>query len=274
MDGKFKRCEASVIMKILCIGDVVGGPGRRLFKAIVPGLRREASLDVVVVNAENAAGGKGITAEIARELFDAGADVITLGDHVWDQKDTPALVAQERRIVRPANLPAGCPGRGWTTVSTQLGEVTVVSLIGRTFMSPADCPFAAVDALLAGPLPRDGIVLCDFHAEATSEKICMGWHLDGRISALFGTHTHVQTSDAKVLPKGTGYITDLGMTGPVESVIGREIEPVMKKFRTGMPSFFTVAAGPAVMEGCLFDIDRATRRTKSAMAVRHAEETK
>ena len=261
-------------MKILMVGDIVGGPGRMAMARVATRYKAEGRADVVVANAENSAAGRGITSTLAEELFAGGADALTMGDHVWDQKDTPALVAQERRIVRPANLPAGCPGRGWTTVSTQLGEVTVVSLIGRTFMSPADCPFAAVDALLAGPLPRDGIVLCDFHAEATSEKICMGWHLDGRISALFGTHTHVQTSDAKVLPKGTGYITDLGMTGPVESVIGREIEPVMKKFRTGMPSFFTVAAGPAVMEGCLFDIDRATRRTKSAMAVRHAEETK
>ncbi len=258
-------------MKILCIGDIVGSPGRRIFKTVVSRLRNEGGIGAVIVNAENAAGGKGITAQIAEELFVAGADAITLGDHVWDQKDTPALLEQERRIVRPANLPSVCPGRGWTVFSTEIGEVVLINLIGRTFMNPADCPFAKVDELLRGPLPRNGIILCDFHAEATSEKICMGWHLDGRISALFGTHTHVQTSDAKVLPKGTGYITDVGMTGPITSVIGREIEPVTHKFTTGMPSFFSVANGPAVLEGCIFDIDRMTRRTKSATCVRYYE---
>lgn len=258
-------------MRILCIGDVVGGPGRRIFKATVKRLRQEGQVDAVIVNAENAAGGKGISAEIAKELFEAGADAITLGDHVWDQKDTPALLEQDRRIIRPANLPSGCPGRGWTVISTEMGEITLMNLIGRTFMQPADCPFAKADELLGGPMTRNGIIICDFHAEATSEKICMGWYLDGRISGLFGTHTHVQTSDAKVLPKGTGYITDLGMTGPINSVIGREVEPVTRKFTTGMPSFFTVANGPAILEGCLFDIDRNTRRAKSATAVRYTE---
>ncbi len=258
-------------MKILCIGDIVGSPGRRIFKTVVPQLRKEGGIAAVIVNAENAAGGKGITAQIATELFDAGADAITLGDHVWDQKDTPALLERERRIVRPANLPMGCPGRGWTVFPTEIGDVVLMSLLGRVFMNPTDCPFTKADALIGGPLPRNGIIICDFHAEATSEKICMGWHLDGRISALFGTHTHVQTSDAKVLPQGTGYITDVGMTGPVNSVIGREIEPVSRKFITGMPSFFSVANGPAVMEGCLFDIDRVSRRAKSATCVRYSE---
>ncbi len=260
-------------MKILCVGDVVGGPGRRIFKTEIPRLRDTAGIDAVVVNAENAAGGKGITADIARELFDAGADVITLGDHVWDQKDTPALLEQERRVIRPANLPHGCPGRGWTSVSTPLGTLVIVNLVGRTFMPPVGCPFVQINDLLNGPIPRNGIIICDFHAEATSEKICMGWHLDGRVSALFGTHTHVQTSDARILPQGTGYITDLGMTGPVNSVIGREVAPVMRKFTTGMPSFFTVANGPAVMEGCVFEIDRQTGRTTRAQALRLFEKT-
>lgn len=258
-------------MKILCIGDIVGSPGRRIFKTVVSQLRKEGAIGAVIVNAENAAGGKGITAQIAKELFDAGADAITLGDHVWDQKDTPALLEQERRIIRPANLPADCPGRGWTVFPTEIGDVVLMSLLGRVFMNPTDCPFTKADALVSGPLPRNGIIICDFHAEATSEKICMGWHLDGRISALFGTHTHVQTSDAKVLPQGTGYITDVGMTGPINSVIGREIEPVTQKFITGMPSFFSVANGPAVLEGCLFDIDRVSRRAKSATCVRYSE---
>lgn len=258
-------------MKILCIGDIVGSPGRRVFKTEIARLRQEGAVDAVIVNAENAAGGRGITANIARELFDAGADVITLGDHVWDQKETPALLEQEKRITRPANLPSGCPGRGWTHVSTPLGEIVVINLIGRVFMQPADCPFEKVDHLLNGPIPRNAIIFCDLHAEATSETIAMGWHLDGRIAAVFGTHTHVQTSDAKVLPNGTGYITDLGMTGPVNSVIGRELAPVMRKFTTGMPSFLTVASGQSVMEGCLFDIDRKNLRAKSAQAVRYFE---
>ena len=261
------------IMKILCIGDIVGAPGRRIFKTVVTKLRQSGEVSAVIANAENAAGGKGITSQIADELFAAGADVLTLGDHIWDQKDTPALLEQERRIIRPANLPTGCPGRGWTTVSTEMGEITVINLIGRTFMNPADCPFAKADELLSGPITRNGIVFVDFHAEATSEKICMGWHLDGRISGLFGTHTHVQTSDAKILPKGSGYITDLGMTGPVNSVIGREIAPVEHKFITGMPSFFAVASGPAVLEGCLFDIERTTLRAKSVAGVRYTEDS-
>jgi len=258
-------------MKILCIGDIVGSPGRRVFKTEVTRLRQEGAVDAVIVNAENAAGGRGITANIARELFDAGADAITLGDHVWDQKETPGLLEQEKRMTRPANLPSVCPGRGWTRVSTPLGEIVVMNLMGRVFMQPAPCPFEKADELLNGPIPRNAIIICDFHAEATSEKIAMGWHLDGRVAAVFGTHTHVQTSDAKVLPKGTGYITDLGMTGPINSVIGREVEPVMRKFTTGMPSFFTVASGQSVMEGCLFDIDRKTLRAKSAKAVRYFE---
>lgn len=259
-------------MKVLCVGDIVGSPGRRIFKAAVEKLRLEAGVAAVIVNGENAAGGRGITGAIAEELFDAGADVITLGDHVWDQKETASLLERERRLLRPANLPAACPGRGWCVVPTDQGEITVMALVGRTFMNPSDCPFAKADALLSGPISRTAIVFCDFHAEATSEKIYMGWHLDGRVSAMFGTHTHVQTSDAKVLPKGTGYITDLGMTGPVNSVIGREIAAVRQKFLTGMPTVFTISKGPAVLEGCIFDIDRVTRKAKSAQHIRFSEE--
>lgn len=259
-------------MKILCIGDIVGSPGRRIFKTEIPRIRQENNLDAVIVNAENAAGGRGITAKIAEELFNAGADAITLGDHVWDQKETPALLEQEKRITRPGNVPSECPGRAWISISTPLGEIVIMNLMGRVFMQPVDCPFKKATELLSGPIPRNAMIICDFHAEATSEKIAMGWHLDGRVAAVFGTHTHVQTSDAKVLPNGTGYITDLGMTGPVNSVIGRDIVPVMRKFKTGMPAFFSVASGQAVMEGCLFDIDRQTLRAKSAQAVRYFED--
>ena len=255
-------------MKILCIGDVVGEPGRRIFRELVPSLRAAGEAHAVVVNAENAAGGRGITSAIAEELFAAGADAITLGDHTWDQREAAALLSRDRRVVRPANYPDACPGRGWTLVSTPVGPFVVVNLQGRVFMNPVDDPFAAVDRLLAGPVPRDAPVLVDFHAEATSEKICMGWHLDGRASAVWGTHTHVQTSDAKVLPKGTGYVTDLGMTGPSVSVIGREIAPVERKFLTGMPGKFEVAGGPAELDGCLFDVDPATRLCRSATLLR------
>ena len=258
-------------MKILCVGDIVAGPGRRLFKTVAKKLRESGEVSAIIANAENSAHGKGITSDIAKEIFESGADAITLGDHTWDQKEAAALLESERRIIRPANYSAACPGRGWTTIQTDIGEIAIINLQGRVFMNPIDCPFTKVDELLAGPVPRNTIVLCDFHAEATSEKIAMGWHLDGRVSALYGTHTHVQTSDAKILPNGTGYITDLGMTGPANSVIGRDITPVLKKFKTGMPSFFDIAGGPSVLEGCIFDIDRATRRCKTATAVRFYE---
>ena len=257
-------------MKILCIGDVVGEPGRRAFREVVPGIRARGEAQAVVVNAENAAGGRGITGAIAEELFAAGADAITLGDHTWDQKDAGAFLSRERRAVRPANYADACPGRGWAAVATPVGTIVVANLLGRVFMNPVDNPFHAIDRLLAGPIPRDAPVLVDFHAEATSEKIAMGRHLDGRVAAVWGTHTHVQTSDAKVLPKGTGYVTDVGMTGPADSVIGREVGPVVRKFLTDMPAKFDVAKGPCELCGCLFDVDPATRLCRSAATVRYA----
>jgi metallophosphoesterase (TIGR00282 family) len=220
-----------------------------------------------IANAENAAAGQGLTAELGDELFAAGADALTLGDHTWNQKGMDAYLARERRIVRPANFAPVCPGRGWTAVQTPQGPLTVVNLVGRVFLPPADCPFRAADALLA-VVPGGAPVLVDFHAEATSEKIAMGLHLDGRVAAVLGTHTHVQTSDEKLLPRGTAYITDVGMTGPVHSVIGREVEPVLHKFLTGMPAKFDVARGPAVLEGAIVDIDRATGKAVSIARVR------
>lgn len=258
-------------MKILFVGDVVGSPGRRILQSVIRRYREENAVHAVVVNAENAAAGSGLTGALADEILNSGADVLTLGDHVWDQKDTGACLERERRVIRPANLPPGVPGRGWTTVQTDLGPLTVVSLLGRVFLNPCDCPFRAADELLKGPLPRSGVVLVDFHAEATSEKICMGWYLDGRVSAVLGTHTHVQTSDARILPQGTAYLTDLGMTGPRDSVIGREIAPVTQRFVTGMPARFEVAKGPAVLEGALLDIDRTTGRAVSIRLVREVE---
>ena len=257
-------------MKLLMIGDVVGGPGRRMLKGTLAGMRAAHQVDAVVVNAENCAAGSGITAALAAELFAAGVDAITLGDHTWDQKETGAWLARERRAVRPANFADACPGRGWTRVETPVGAFVVANLLGRVFMNPVDNPFLAIDRLLAGPVPRDVPVVVDFHAEATSEKIAMGRHLDGRAAAVFGTHTHVQTSDARVLPGGTGYVTDIGMTGPVDSVIGREAEPVLHKFLTDMPAKFDVAKGPCELCGCVFDVDPSSRRCRAATAVRLA----
>ena len=254
-------------MKILIVGDIVGSPGRRIFKTAVKRMRETEGIHAVVANAENAAAGSGITDALAEELFAAGADVLTMGDHVWNQKGAELLMAREKRMIRPANLPAACPGQGWTTVQTAIGPITVISLLGRVFLPPVDCPFTCIDALLKR-IPAGSPILVDFHAEATSEKIAMGWYLDGRVAAVVGSHTHVQTSDERLLPKGTAYLTDLGMTGPIDSVIGREIEPVLKKFTTGMPSRFEVAKGAAVMEGAVVDIDRATGRVVSIARVR------
>ncbi|MEI8242968.1 MAG: TIGR00282 family metallophosphoesterase [bacterium] len=254
-------------MRVLVVGDIVGSPGRAVFKEVVARLRASGAVHAVVANAENAAAGNGITADLADELFHAGADVLTLGDHTWNQKDIEAYIAREKRLLRPANFAPNCPGRGWVAVPTSQGPLTVINLVGRVFMPPADCPFRTVDALLAA-IPGGTPVLVDIHAEATSEKIAMGWHLDGRVAAVIGTHTHVQTSDEKLLPKGTAFITDIGMTGPVTSVIGREIEPVLRKFLTGMPARFDVAKGPAVLEGVILEIDRTTSRAIGIARVR------
>ena len=246
-------------MRILIVGDIVGAPGRRAFAQGVARLRAESSLDFVIANAENAAAGKGLTPAIADELFAAGADVLTTGDHVWDQKDLPAHLTREPRILRPANLAPECPGRGWVTAAGRAGPVTVINLCGRVFLPPLfDCPFRTVDAIL-GDLPAGhGPVIVDVHAEATSEKIALGWHLDGRVSAVVGTHTHVQTADETVLPKGTAYLTDLGMCGPRRSVLGRQIEPVLRRFRTGMPQKFDVATEEVAMEGAWIEVRPAS----------------
>ena len=257
-------------MRILMIGDVVGGPGRRIFTREVPRLRAERQLDAVVVNAENCAAGSGITAALAKEFFAAGADAITLGDHTWGQKEFAGQIGSVERLVRPANYPAECPGRGWCLVTMPTFRFAVVNLQGRVFMNPVECPFKALDRTLA-EIPQDVPVFVDFHAEATSEKITLGYYLDGRVTAVVGTHTHVQTSDTLVLPKGTAYLTDLGMTGPYVSSIGRDLKPVTRKFVTGMPSRFEVAEGPCVLEGAVIDFDPATKKAVSIETVRIRE---
>ena len=257
-------------MKILMIGDVVGGPGRRILQRELKQLRAVCGIDAVIVNAENCAAGSGITAALAQEIFEAGADAITLGDHTWGQKEFSGQIAGVERLVRPANYAPECPGRGWTLVTLPTFRFAVVNMQGRVFMSPVDCPFKAMDRVLA-EIPKDVPVFVDFHAEATSEKISFGYYLDGRVTAVVGTHTHVQTSDALVLPKGTAYLTDLGMTGPYVSSIGRDLKPVTRKFLTGMPARFEVAEGPCVLEGAIIEFDAVTKRAANIETIRIRE---
>ena len=254
-------------MKILMIGDVVGNPGRRILRHELRRIRDELGLGAVVVNAENAAAGSGLTAALAQELFDAGADVLTLGDHTWGQKEFAGQIGALERVVRPANFASECPGRGWCIATTPIARFAVVNMQGRTFMQSVDCPFKTIDRVLA-EIPKDVAVFVDFHAEATSEKVTFGHYVDGRVTAVVGTHTHVQTSDAIVLPKGTAYLTDLGMTGPYISSLGRDLKPVTRKFTTGMPARFEVAEGPCVIEGAVIDFNPATKVATSIATYR------
>ena len=242
------------------IGDVVGKPGRRAVAALLPSLREELALDLVIANGENAAAGLGLTEGTARELLDAGVDLITSGNHIWDRKEIEPVLDQEVPILRPLNYPPSAPGRG---MAVQSG-VTVINLQGRTFMQAIDCPFRAVDAALEG-LPQDAVIVVDMHCEATSEKQGMGRYLDGRVAAVLGTHTHVPTADAHLLPGATAYVTDVGMVGPAESIIGNEIDAVLRRFLTGMPARLPVAEKSPVVQfnAVLVDIDETTRRARS-----------
>ena len=250
-------------MKLLFAGDVVGRPGREAFARFATRYKAEGKADVIVVNGENAAAGRGITPALADELFAGGADAVTLGDHTWDQRELPPYLDREPRIVRPANFPPGCPGRGHTLINTPAGPMLILNLIGRVFMPPQDCPFRTADEILKRFAGQTRLIFVDMHCEATSEKIIAGRYLDGRISALAGTHTHVQTADECILPRGTGYITDAGMTGPKDSVLGREVAPIQARFLNGMPTKFGIATGDVRMEGVLFDLHPETGRTRS-----------
>ena len=252
------------------IGDVVGNPGRRILKDRLGDIRRELGVAAVVVNAENAAAGSGLTAALAKEIFDAGADAITLGDHTWGQKEFAGQIDSVDNLVRPLNYPPECPGRGWRVVTLPTFRFAVVNLLGRVFMGPADCPFRTFDRAWA-EMPKDIPVFVDFHAEATSEKVTFAYYVDGRATAVFGTHTHVQTSDAAVLPGGTAFVTDVGMTGPYVSSIGRDLKPVTRKFLTNIPARFDVASGPSVIEGAVVEFDPATKKSVSVEAFRYRE---
>jgi len=256
-------------MNILCIGDVVGKPGRLSLKALLPELKAEHGVDFTIVNAENSAGGSGLTSRIAKELFEMGCDVLTLGDHVWDQKELEPYLDETDKVIRPANFPEGAPGKGWTIVEASNGtKVGVVNLLGRVFMRyQVECPFRKLDSILDSLKDKTSIVIVDMHAETTSEKVCMGHYADGRVSALYGTHTHIQTADDTILPNGTAYLTDLGMTGPYDSVIGQDKEDILKRFLTSRPHRFHVAENKAKVCGLVVTIDESTGKARDIKRV-------
>lgn len=251
-------------MRLLFIGDVVGQPGREAVKALLPALVARYEVDFAIANGENAAGGMGITAAVAEELLQAGVDVLTTGNHVWRQRDALRLLEQEPRVLRPANYPPGAPGRGAEVYQTEhSGPIGVLNLLGRTFMQPLDCPFRAADREIEALRGRTSVIIADIHAEATSEKLAMGWYLDGRASAVIGTHTHVQTADERVLPQGTAYITDVGMTGPRDSVLGVRVEGIVQRFLSGLPCRFEVASGAQALNAVVVDINPETGTANS-----------
>jgi len=246
-------------MKLLFIADIVGRPGRKAVAELLPLLRNEHQIDVVVANGENAAGGSGITPATAAEIFAAGVNVITCGDHLWDQKEVSQLLEHEPRFVRPLNYPPGTPGQGSTIfMGDGLPALAVINLQGRTFMPPLENPFLSVLAEIGRLERQSRIIFVDFHAEATSEKVALARMLDGRVSAVVGTHTHVQTADERILPGGTAFLCDGGFTGPHESVIGRETDPIVRRFLTSMPQKFEVASENVLLQGALIEIDSAT----------------
>lgn len=256
-------------MKILCLGDVVGKPGRLALQQSLDEMRKRLQIDLVVVNAENSAGGSGLTSRIARNLFRMGCDVITLGDHVWDQKELEVYLDQGDPVIRPANFPEGAPGRGWIVVETAAGvKVGVMNLLGRVFMRHAvRCPFRMADAMIEKIKKQTPIIVLDMHAETTSEKVAMGHYLNGKVTVVFGTHTHIPTADECVLSEGTAYITDLGMTGPYDSVIGQEKENIIKRFLTSMPVRFHVAKNDVRIHGIVVDIDDVTGKALTVLRV-------
>ena len=244
-------------MLVLAIGDIIGKPGREAINELLPGLRKEYGVNLVVANAENLAGGLGVTPDTADEMYQAGVDVLTSGNHVWAKNEIIPYLEGEAPIMRPLNYPPGVPGKGFVTTR----KATVVNLIGRTFIGDFDCPFRAMDTMLSG-YKGPPVIIVDFHAEATSEKMAMGHYLNGRVSAILGTHTHVGTTDARILSGGTAYVTDIGMTGPIDSVIGDDTDNVLKRFLTSMPHHMMVGKGRAMLNAVLIEINRDGRAVK------------
>lgn len=243
-------------MNILVIGDIVGRPGRRALKQGLARIQREEDISFTIANAENAAGGRGLTRAVMDEILGAGIDVITMGNHVWDNKDIFNFIEDEFRLLRPANYPSPCPGQGYHIYKGGFSKnIGVINLSGRVFVSNLDCPFKLMDSILAELEGEADIIIVDFHGEATSEKLAFAYYVDGRVTAVLGTHTHIQTADERILPQGTAYITDLGMTGPSDSVLGMDKKIVIEKFLTGRPARFEVASGSAQLQGIILRLD-------------------
>lgn len=247
-------------MIILFVGDVVGSPGRQMVKEYLPKLKKKYSPHFTIINGENAAHGKGITEGIYRSFIEGGADVITMGNHTWNKKEIFDFIDDAKQLIRPANFPTGNPGKGIAYVKSAGKELAVINLQGRTFLPPIDCPFQKADELIEEAKKRTPYIFVDFHAEATSEKLAMGWYLDGRAQAVVGTHTHVQTADNRVLPEGTAFITDVGMTGPYNGILGVERETIIKRFKTGLPGRFEVAEGPTSLSAVVIQINDQTKK--------------
>lgn len=250
-------------MNLLFIGDVVGSPGIDMVKEYLPKLKEKYRPQVTVINGENASGGRGITEKIYRQFLEQGAQAVTLGNHTWDNREIFEFIDDAKYLIRPANFPKETPGKGIVFLKLNNLEVAIINLQGRTFMNPSDCPFQKADELVGLASTRTPFIFVDFHAEVTSEKQAMGWYLDGRVSAVVGTHTHVQTADSRVLPGGTGYLTDVGMTGPYDGILGMEREAVIKRFLTSLPVRFEVpTAGRAQLSAALLELDDKTGHTK------------
>lgn len=257
-------------IKILFIGDIVGSPGRAAVKGLLPALRAKDGIDVVVANAENSAGGSGITPRTARDLFQSGCDVLTSGDHVWRRAEIMELLHQDAMVLRPANFPKVTPGRGSAIFKTAKGvSVGIICLLGRVFIDAMlDSPFEVVKEEMKELKKETSVIIVDLHGEATSEKVAMGWFLDGEVSAVLGTHTHIQTADEQILPKGTAYITDVGMTGPYDSVIGRNKDKIIERFLTGMPTKFELGKDNVELHGALVEIDEKTGKALNIRRIR------
>ena len=245
-------------MKILLVGDVIGRPGRQAFSRYTRQLKKEHGIDMVIVNGENSAGGKGVSETSLGELYGGGADVVTTGNHIWDNREVFNIIDREPYLVRPANYPEGAPGKGWCLYPFKAKNIAVVNMSGRSFMPEMDCPFQKIEDILAEIGEQADIIILDFHAETTSEKMAMGFYLDGRVQIVVGTHTHIQTSDERILPNGTAYITDLGMTGPWNSILGVDKDIIIKRFTSCMPVRHEIAKGPCVYCGLLVEIDDKT----------------
>jgi len=261
-------------MRILFVGDIFGKPGREIARRAIPALIERESLDYVIANVENSAAGFGVTGDIADTILSYGVDAMTTGNHVWDKKEVLDYVPRQPRLLRPANFPQGTPGRGAYIGRTRSGEaIGVINVMGRIFMAPLDDPFAVVLKEIEAIRAKARVIIVDFHAEATSEKVAMGWHLDGRVTGMFGTHTHVQTADERILPKGTAYLTDTGMTGPHDSIIGVTTELALGRFVTGMPTKFEAATGPGRLNGVIVTADLATGKATAIqrLSLSHAD---